>query len=81
MKNKANLFVCILVALSVNLQCNISVFASDENDTLSTEDLEATVIEPENIEDQQDVTEGTGLTLDQFTHTDENGLTENEQTQ
>ena len=67
MKNKANLFVCILVALSVNLQCSISVFASGENDTL---DLEATAIEPENTEDQE-IIDGIDLSVRTFTPDDQ----------
>ena len=37
MNKKINIFVCILIALSINLQCNISAYAEDENTTLDTE--------------------------------------------
>ena len=34
---KTNIFVCILIALSINLQCNISAHAEDENTKINTE--------------------------------------------
>lgn len=37
MNKKTNLFVCVLVALLINLQCNVSAYAFEE-DTVITEE-------------------------------------------
>ena len=73
MKNKANLFVCVFIALSINLQCSISAFASGGNDTLSLEEqnLKATDIKPENTEDQEIIINGTDLSVRAFTPDDQ----------
>lgn len=38
MKNKTILFVCVLIVLSINLQCNISVCAQIENNEAIVEE-------------------------------------------
>ncbi len=39
MNNKTNIFVCALIALSINLQCSISAYAAEEASAEVTEHL------------------------------------------
>ena len=39
MNNKTNIFVCALIALSINLQCSISAYAAEEATAEVTEHL------------------------------------------
>jgi hypothetical protein len=62
--NKTNIFVCALVVLSINLQCNISAYAEDKNTaTVTTEqqDLDSVeIIQAENAVDAE-ITNGVDL--------------------
>ncbi len=85
MKNKTNLFACVLIVLSINVQCNISVYAADENIATirgqqDTNENAGTV--PVINSDTAGIIDGTrDLSLDPFTKTDANGLIESDQTQ
>ncbi len=48
MKNKINLFVCILIVLLINLQCNISVYAQTENNEATIEEEQNSGIDSPN---------------------------------
>lgn len=55
MKNKLSLFVGLLIALSVNLQCNIEAFAEDDSSSVTAEEqsLEAVQINAEQVNDEE----------------------------
>ncbi len=62
MNNKTNIFVCVLIALSINLQCNISAYARDENTSTAItgqQDLDEKSVEI--IQSQNAV--GAGITI------------------
>ena len=63
MNKNTNIFICILIALSINLQCNISAYAEDENTTLDTEE--------QSLDQNTDTEQTTGLPIE-----DGNQLTE-----
>ena len=50
MNTKANLFVCLLIALSINLQCSISAYSAD--DTAISEEQSLNIPEAEIITEE-----------------------------
>ena len=76
MNHKTNLFVCILIVLSINLQYSISAYAIEENDTAITEkkDLmpEAEIIQEEPADvTGSEIINGTDLSVHAFTQDDQ----------
>ena len=74
MNKKTNLFVCILIALSINLQSNLLAFAQEVNDTtveeeqaLNTEPIEVQV---EKVNDTELINGVEELSSDAFTRDD-----------
>ncbi len=69
--NKTNLFVCVFAALLISLQCNISVYAADESDSITATDTATTDIAPEETITNEGaantgITDGQDLTEDAF---------------
>ena len=76
MKSKTNLFVCVLIALSINLQCNISAYAAEENDITATEEQSLdTTLNTEVTEDKEaanaEIIDGADLSVHVFAQDDQ----------
>ena len=71
MNNKTNLLICILIALSINLQCSILVYASDEADPTITTNIDSVEIIQDETASNTGIEEGTELTLETFAPDDQ----------